>query len=175
MSVTNLRPNIDHWSERVDMAATFRWTARLNMHEAVANHFSLAVNDDGTQFLDRFVMDPVELHIRGGRDRAGYPYFVSMGATGQVPGSVFLNTVLPMNQDWLSVFVSGAFNGPNLQQFLGSLDTVSGEATARLDLSPFTPVDPLFVGLRITFCSFVWDDYGSLTGAASNPVDVFLR
>lgn len=43
--------NIDHWETRVDMAAAFRWTARFNMHEAVANHFSLAVNDDGSQFL----------------------------------------------------------------------------------------------------------------------------
>jgi len=43
--------NLTHWAERVDMAAAFRWTARLNMHEAVANHFSLAVNGDGTQFL----------------------------------------------------------------------------------------------------------------------------
>ncbi len=51
MRVTNLRPNIDHWSERVDMAATFRWTERLNMHEGVANHFSLAVNAEGTKFL----------------------------------------------------------------------------------------------------------------------------
>ena len=59
MSLTSLRPNIDHWSERVDMAATFRWTARLNMHEAVANHFSLAVNDDGTQFL----MNPNQVHF----------------------------------------------------------------------------------------------------------------
>ncbi len=40
-----------HWHERVDLAAAFRWTERLNMHEAVANHFSLAVNDDGTRFL----------------------------------------------------------------------------------------------------------------------------
>ncbi|RMD48287.1 MAG: hypothetical protein D6832_04260 [Alphaproteobacteria bacterium] len=40
-----------HWQERVDLAAAFRWTARLGMHEAVANHFSLAVNDDGTRFL----------------------------------------------------------------------------------------------------------------------------
>jgi len=39
MSVTDLRPNIEHWQERVDLAAAFRWTARLNMHEAVANHF----------------------------------------------------------------------------------------------------------------------------------------
>lgn len=33
------------------MAAAFRWTARLNMHEAVANHFSLAINPEGTRFL----------------------------------------------------------------------------------------------------------------------------
>ena len=45
------RQNLTHWAERVDMAAAFRWTARLNMHEAVANHFSLAVNDDGSKFL----------------------------------------------------------------------------------------------------------------------------
>ena len=51
MSVTQLRPNMDFWQERVDLAAAFRWTARLNMHEGVANHFSLAVNDDGSQFL----------------------------------------------------------------------------------------------------------------------------
>lgn len=44
-------PNLTHWKERCDMAAAFRWTARLNMHEAVANHFSLAVNAEGTRFL----------------------------------------------------------------------------------------------------------------------------
>ena len=41
----------NYHAERVDLAAAFRWTARLDMHEAVANHFSLAVNEDGTQFL----------------------------------------------------------------------------------------------------------------------------
>jgi ribulose-5-phosphate 4-epimerase/fuculose-1-phosphate aldolase len=44
-------PNLTHWQERCDMAAAFRWTARLDMHEAVANHFSLAVNPEGTRFL----------------------------------------------------------------------------------------------------------------------------
>ncbi len=43
--------NISHWSERVDLAAAFRWAVKLNLHEAVANHFSLAVNDDGSRFL----------------------------------------------------------------------------------------------------------------------------
>jgi ribulose-5-phosphate 4-epimerase/fuculose-1-phosphate aldolase len=42
---------LDHREARADLAAAFRWTARLGMHEAVANHFSLAVTDDGTGFL----------------------------------------------------------------------------------------------------------------------------
>ena len=53
------RQNLTHWQERVDLAATFRWTARLGMHEAVANHFSVAVNDDGSQFL----MNPNQKHF----------------------------------------------------------------------------------------------------------------
>lgn len=40
-----------HWEARCQLAAAFRWTARLNMHEGVANHFSLAVSDDGARFL----------------------------------------------------------------------------------------------------------------------------
>lgn len=44
-------PNLTHWAERVDMAAAFRWTVRERMHESVANHFSLAVNPEGTRFL----------------------------------------------------------------------------------------------------------------------------
>ncbi|UWQ73215.1 class II aldolase and adducin N-terminal domain-containing protein [Leisingera sp. M658] len=55
----DLSPNLTHWQERVDMAAAFRWTAKLDMHEAVANHFSLAVNEDGSQFL----MNPNQVHF----------------------------------------------------------------------------------------------------------------
>ncbi|MEM1372825.1 MAG: class II aldolase and adducin N-terminal domain-containing protein [Pseudomonadota bacterium] len=51
--------NLTHWEERTDLAAAFRWTARLGYHEAVANHFSLAVNEDGTQFL----MNPNQRHF----------------------------------------------------------------------------------------------------------------
>lgn len=36
---------------RVELATAFRWAARLNMHEACANHFSAAVSDDGSRFL----------------------------------------------------------------------------------------------------------------------------
>ena len=51
--------NLDFWGERVDLAASFRWTARLDMHEGVANHFSFAVNEKGTQFL----MNPDQMHF----------------------------------------------------------------------------------------------------------------
>ena len=66
MPVASLSPQRDHiagnlpfYNERVELAASFRWTARLNMHEAVANHFSLAVNEDGSQFL----MNPNQMHF----------------------------------------------------------------------------------------------------------------
>ncbi len=51
--------NISHWQERIDLAAAFRWTARMGMHEGVANHFSLASNEAGTQFL----MNPNQRHF----------------------------------------------------------------------------------------------------------------
>ena len=62
MSVTDLqarRSNLPHYEERVDLAAAFRWTVRLDMHEGVANHFSLSVNEDGSQFL----MNPNQMHF----------------------------------------------------------------------------------------------------------------
>ncbi|BCG91627.1 class II aldolase and adducin N-terminal domain-containing protein [Mesorhizobium sp. 131-2-1] len=63
MSIARLQKepltNLPFYEERVDLACAFRWTARLDMHEAVANHFSLAVNDDGTRFL----MNPNQVHF----------------------------------------------------------------------------------------------------------------
>lgn len=49
--MTHHSANLTHWAERVDLAAAFRWTAELNLHEAVSNHFSLALNPEGTRFL----------------------------------------------------------------------------------------------------------------------------
>ena len=44
---------------RIDLAAAFRWAARLGMHESIANHFSAAVSDDGARFL----LNPVGSHF----------------------------------------------------------------------------------------------------------------
>jgi len=45
--------NLDtaEWALRADLAAAFRLAARENWHESVANHFSVAVSDDGSRFL----------------------------------------------------------------------------------------------------------------------------
>ncbi|WP_112320425.1 class II aldolase/adducin family protein [Oceanibium sediminis] len=37
--------------DRADLAAAFHLAVRMNWHEGVANHFSLATNDAGTRFL----------------------------------------------------------------------------------------------------------------------------
>ncbi len=39
------------WTSRVDLAAAFRLAAQMDWHESVGNHFSLAVNGDGSKFL----------------------------------------------------------------------------------------------------------------------------
>ena len=48
-----------HYEDRINLAAAFRMAARLDMHEAVANHFSFAVSDDGSRFL----INPVGRHF----------------------------------------------------------------------------------------------------------------
>ena len=44
--------------ERIDLAAAFRWAVRFNYHESIANHFTLAANDEGTEFF----VNPFGLH-----------------------------------------------------------------------------------------------------------------
>jgi ribulose-5-phosphate 4-epimerase/fuculose-1-phosphate aldolase len=44
---------------RNELAAAFRWAARLGLHEATANHFSVALDEQG----DRFLMNPNMAHF----------------------------------------------------------------------------------------------------------------
>ena len=44
-------PEAEINTARTDLAASFRWFARLGMHESVANHLSVAVSNDGSKFL----------------------------------------------------------------------------------------------------------------------------
>jgi len=49
----------DYYPQRCQLAAAFRWAVRHDFHESVANHFSLAVSDDGSKFL----MNPNARHF----------------------------------------------------------------------------------------------------------------
>jgi ribulose-5-phosphate 4-epimerase/fuculose-1-phosphate aldolase len=62
---SDLLPAAEIEHARIDLAAAFRWFARLGMHEAVANHLSVAVAADGSRFL----MNPRGRHFS--RVRAG--------------------------------------------------------------------------------------------------------
>jgi len=35
-----------------DLAAAFRWTAKLNMHEGIANHFSVCLPDSNNFYVN---------------------------------------------------------------------------------------------------------------------------
>ncbi len=61
MSVTHLFPSAptEQARLRVELAAAFRLAVLHNWHEAIANHFSVATNEAGTQFL----MNPKWMHF----------------------------------------------------------------------------------------------------------------
>lgn len=65
---------------RVDLAAMFRIAARFDWHEGIANHFSLAVSDDGRRFL----MNPQGRHFT--RIRASELLLLEAGGTDDVIG-----------------------------------------------------------------------------------------
>lgn len=44
---------------REDLACAFRWAARLDLHEGVANHFSVSADESGARFL----MNPAGRHF----------------------------------------------------------------------------------------------------------------
>jgi ribulose-5-phosphate 4-epimerase/fuculose-1-phosphate aldolase len=69
-----------HHQARIDLAAAFRWAARLGLHESIANHFSVAVSDDGRQFL----LNPVGRHFS--RVRASELLLLDAGDAGVLDG-----------------------------------------------------------------------------------------
>jgi ribulose-5-phosphate 4-epimerase/fuculose-1-phosphate aldolase len=48
----------DLHEHRIDLAAALRYAAKLGLNEGICNHFSLAVSDDGSEFL----VNPQGLH-----------------------------------------------------------------------------------------------------------------
>jgi ribulose-5-phosphate 4-epimerase/fuculose-1-phosphate aldolase len=63
---------------REDLAAAFQWAARLGFHEAVSNHFSLALEGDG----DAFLIQPAGRHF----SRVRASDLLTVDARGEVVG-----------------------------------------------------------------------------------------
>ncbi|RBI85462.1 hypothetical protein DRV85_06875 [Rhodosalinus halophilus] len=59
MNAPHRAADLDQPDLRADLAAAFRWTARLDMHEGVANHFSVALDAEGRRFL----INPNQMHF----------------------------------------------------------------------------------------------------------------
>ena len=51
LQIVENQTTLDHAEERRALAAAFRWAARFGFNEGVANHFSLAVSENGKRFL----------------------------------------------------------------------------------------------------------------------------
>ena len=67
------------WELREDLAAAFRWAAHLDLHEGVANHFSVAVNSAG----ERFLINPRGMYF--GRARASRLAMMDTGRLDEDP------------------------------------------------------------------------------------------
>lgn len=117
---------------------------------------------------------PVSLSLRGGVARAGLPYFITVGVSGQVPNTQFLNAFMPLENDWLVGVVSGALLQPEFNAFLSTLDA-NGESVATMDFGNYAPLPAELTGLRLSFAAFVFDSMAGISGAASNACDVFLQ
>jgi hypothetical protein len=63
---------------------------------------------------------------------------------------------------------------PEFSNFLGTLDA-NGESTAIMNFGPHAPLPAELTGLRVSFVGFVFDSMAGLSGAATNPCDVFLQ
>ena len=61
--MTSAIPNFDLDAARAELAASFRWAARLGLNEGVDNHFSMTVpGPDGTRDGQRFLINPYGYH-----------------------------------------------------------------------------------------------------------------
>jgi hypothetical protein len=127
-----------------------------------------------TLYMDYTRMDPLQLLLRAGVARANGLYYVTASVSGQYPGLTRHNAWMPLHADWMTQLVENCVLLPEFAGFLGTFDQ-AGEASAVLNVHPYAPLDPVFLGTRLTFGSFGFTATNSLDGAASNPLDILLR
>jgi predicted acyl esterase len=127
-----------------------------------------------TLYMDYTRMDPLQLILRAGTARAGGLYYITAGVSGQYPGLTRHRTWMALHADWMTGLVENCVLLPEFNGFIGDLDAL-GEASALLNVHPYAPLDPVFLGTKLTFGTFAFAPLNLLDGAASNPLDILLR
>jgi predicted acyl esterase len=117
---------------------------------------------------------PITANLRGGAERAGQPFFGTVGLSGHQPGVPYLNAVMPLALDWLVETSAGSSQPPLFSGFLGWLDQ-DGRTDFTFDLASAAPLPQVLNGWQLTFAAFVWDSPAAAAGAVTNPADVLLR
>ncbi len=126
-----------------------------------------------TLHLDHTRMEPLQLLVRAGTPLANGLYYITAGVSGQVPGTWRHGTHLAVQSDWMSGIVGESVLLPEFHGFLGFLDG-GGNGTATMNVSAYAPLDPSFVGMRLTFGAFAFPGF-TMSAVASNPLDILLR
>ncbi|MCB9883643.1 MAG: hypothetical protein H6834_17780 [Planctomycetes bacterium] len=142
----------------------------LRLEPGAASRIEIPLRAYALNQLPRLVEQPASagilhrMEVRGGPERAGLPYFVLLGASGEAPG-----TPLPgggrvplMRDAWTDLGLL-LLNTPLLPATIGVLDA-QGNARPGFAI-PAGPIADLLVGMRFSFATLVVD------GAALEVVD----
>ena len=108
-----------------------------------------------------------------GLARAGRPYVVLAGLSGQVPAAVVPNCTLPLNMDASTPILFSLANVPPFYGFIGSLNQI-GQATPTMDWQSLTLTSGM-VGLRLTLAAVAGDPQTFFPVACSGATDMFLN
>jgi len=127
-----------------------------------------------TTTLDLATLPAFDMHLRGGVDRAVFPYLLAVGMGGQLPMIPYLGEMVPVEPDWMVGVSVASMQAPFFTGFLGFLDA-EGEAIGHLDFSSIAPLPGFLAGWSLTAAGFVWDGEFAPTGAPTNALDVQFR
>ncbi|MFH2001333.1 MAG: C25 family cysteine peptidase [Planctomycetota bacterium] len=104
----------------------------------------------------------------------GYNYVIVSGVTGTMPGTTLPGgLVVPINFDAWTYFCLAYMNTmPLLDNFMGVLDS-AGTASATLNTSGLTPLDPRLIGDHLYFAAVAWPSGKSYEVATNFKVLTF--
>lgn len=124
--------------------------------------------------IDRAAPAPLRFAVRGGVARAGQPYFVAGGGSGRFPGLRLPGGTLGVELDSWSDLIGQGVGTPEFVGFVGLLDAL-GNAAPVMDLTAYSPLDPAFAGLELTFSAWIYRSPQDISGEPTHAVRVTFR